>query len=84
MIGQATENITQQTLDLMKTALGTPSEELRKSVTTGTGLVPFDLRGDVIHAHGTVAFEQSDRRFIAGRFDTKNHGRPATIIAPRR
>jgi hypothetical protein len=44
MSGQATENITQQTLDLMKTALGTPSEDLRKTVTTGTNLVPFDLQ----------------------------------------
>lgn len=35
---------TQETLDLMKTAMGTPSESLRKSVTTGTGLVPYDLQ----------------------------------------
>lgn len=37
-------NATQETLDLMKTALSTPSESLRKSITTGTGLVPFDLQ----------------------------------------
>jgi hypothetical protein len=37
-------NVTQETLDLMKTALSTPSDALRKSVTTGTGLVPFDLQ----------------------------------------
>lgn len=33
-----------ETLELMKTALASPSEELRKAVTTGTGLVPFDLQ----------------------------------------
>jgi hypothetical protein len=38
------DNVTQATLDLMKAALQNPSEELRKSVTTGTGLVPFDLQ----------------------------------------
>lgn len=38
------ENVTQATLDLMKAALSSPSEQLRKSITTGTGLVPFDLQ----------------------------------------
>jgi hypothetical protein len=37
-------NVTQETLDLMKSALTTPSDSLRKSVTVGTGLVPFDLQ----------------------------------------
>lgn len=37
-------NVTAETLDLMKIALSTPSESLRKTVTTGTGLVPFDLQ----------------------------------------
>lgn len=35
---------TQATLDLFKSALATPSEELRKTISTGTGLVPFDLQ----------------------------------------
>lgn len=37
-------NVTAETLNLMKQALSTPSESLRKTVTTGTGLVPFDLQ----------------------------------------
>ena len=36
--------VTQATLDLIKAALSTPSEELRKTVSTSTGLVPFDLQ----------------------------------------
>ena len=35
---------TNETLDLLKTALLTPSDELSKSISTGTGLVAFDLQ----------------------------------------
>lgn len=38
------EKITQDTLDLLKGAMANPSDELRKTVSTGTGLVPFDLQ----------------------------------------
>lgn len=40
----AMENVTEATLALMKAALSSPSAMLQKSVTTGTGLVPFDLQ----------------------------------------
>ena len=35
-------------------------------------LVPLDLRGNQVDADVPVALEQSDRRFIAGRFDTED------------
>lgn len=35
---------TVQTLELLKAALGTPSDDLRKSINIATGLVPFDLQ----------------------------------------
>ena len=38
------QNVTDATLKLMKAALASPSEELRKAVTTSTGLVPYDLQ----------------------------------------
>jgi hypothetical protein len=44
MDNAAVMNVTAATLALMKAALQSPSEELRKSITTGTGLVPFDLQ----------------------------------------
>lgn len=37
-------NPTMQTLDLLKAALGSPSAELAKTISTATGLVPFDLQ----------------------------------------
>lgn len=37
-------NTSAQTLELLKAALGTPSDELRKSISTATNLVPFDLQ----------------------------------------
>ncbi len=40
----AIENVTEATLALFKAALSSPSEGLRKAVSTGTGLVPFDLQ----------------------------------------
>jgi len=38
------QNVTAETLELLKKALANPSEELRKTISTGTGLVPFDLQ----------------------------------------
>jgi hypothetical protein len=38
-------NTAEQTLDLVKGALGAPSTEITKSITTGTGLVAYDLQG---------------------------------------
>lgn len=35
----------QQTLDLLKGALGAPSDEIAKTVSTATGLVAYDLQG---------------------------------------
>src|ERR1051325_628655 len=51
-------------------------------------LVPLDLRGDEIDAHAAVALEQRDRGFIAGGFDSENHGhqpltRPPATLSPR-
>jgi hypothetical protein len=37
-------NVTEATLALIKTSLQNPSESLRKTISTGTGLVPFDLQ----------------------------------------
>jgi hypothetical protein len=37
-------NTSAQTLELLKAALGNPSAELAKSISTATGLVPFDLQ----------------------------------------
>ncbi|MEX3628431.1 MAG: hypothetical protein VB138_02025 [Burkholderia sp.] len=38
-------NPTQQTLDLLKGALGAPNDDIVKTVSTGTGLVAYDLQG---------------------------------------
>jgi hypothetical protein len=38
-------NPTQQTLDLLKGALGAPNDDIAKTVSTGTGLVAYDLQG---------------------------------------
>lgn len=37
-------NPTQQTLDLMKGALGAPNDDIAKTISTGTGLVAYDLQ----------------------------------------
>ena len=37
-------NITQQTLDMLKGALGAPNDDLAKTVSTATGLVAYDLQ----------------------------------------
>ena len=37
-------NPTQQTLDLMKGALAAPNDDIAKTISTGTGLVAFDLQ----------------------------------------
>jgi hypothetical protein len=37
-------NTSAQTLELLKAALGNPSAELAKTISTATGLVPFDLQ----------------------------------------
>jgi hypothetical protein len=40
----ALQNVTEATLTLIKAAMASPSEDLRKTVSTGTGLVPYDLQ----------------------------------------
>ena len=37
-------NPTQDTLDLVKGALRTPDDQITKSITTGSGLVAYDLQ----------------------------------------
>lgn len=44
MLNEALMNVTEATMSLMKAAMSSPSEQLRKSITTGTNLVPFDLQ----------------------------------------
>ncbi len=41
---EMTPNVIAATLELMKAALSSPSEELRKTISTATGLVPYDLQ----------------------------------------
>jgi len=43
-VGSIAGATTQETLDLMKGALNTPNDDISKSITTGTGLVAYDLQ----------------------------------------
>jgi hypothetical protein len=43
-MNQATAQITQDTLALMKGALSAPNDDISKTITTGSGLVAFDLQ----------------------------------------
>lgn len=47
-------NLTQDTLQLIKGALGSPSDVLAKTITTGTGLVAYDLQAPAKNLYPVV------------------------------
>lgn len=73
-----------ETLELMKSAQATPSEELAKSITVSTGLVAYDLQAPAIHLYPwgekITPIRASLPRMTSGKGDTATRWKAITAI----
>ena len=73
-----------ETLELMKSAQSTPSEELAKSITVATGLVAYDLQAPAIHLYPwgekITPIRASLPRMSSGKGDTATRWKAITAI----
>ena len=71
---------TQDTLNLVKTALSTPSEDLRKTVSVGTGLVPFDLQAPAKNLYPVATPLRNVIKRVGGGVGTATNWKQITAI----
>ncbi len=73
-------NPTQDTLDLVKGALRTPDDQLVKSITTGTGLVAYDLQAPAKNLYPFVTPIRNALPRIGGGTGTASNWRQVTAL----
>lgn len=74
-------NPTMQTLDLLKAALGSPSAELAKTISTATGLVPFDLQAPAKNLYPVNTPIRNRLPRVGGGMGTATNWKQITAIA---
>ena len=73
-------NPTNGTLDLMKQALGTRSDDLSKSITTGTGLVAYDLQAPAKNLYPVYTPLRNSIPRVGGGVGTATNWRQVSAI----
>jgi len=73
-------NPTQDTLDLVKGALRTPDDRITKSISTGTGLVAFDLQAPAKNLYPVVTPIRNRIPRIGGGTGTATNWRQVTAL----
>src|SRR5437016_9758990 len=73
-------NPTQETLDLVKGALRTPNDRIAKSISTGTGLVAFDLQAPAKNLYPFVTPIRNALPRIGGGTGTATNWRQVTAL----
>lgn len=74
-------NPTAQTLDLLKAALNAPSDALAKTISTGTGLVPFDLQAPAKNLYPVNTPIRNRLPRVGGGMGTATNWKQITAIA---
>jgi len=74
-------NTSAQTLELLKAALGNPSAELAKSITTATGLVPFDLQAPAKNLYPVNTPIRNRLPRVGGGMGTATNWKQITTVA---
>jgi hypothetical protein len=73
-------NPTQDTLDLVKGALRTPDDRITKSISTGTGLVAFDLQAPAKNLYPVVTPIRNGIPRVGGGTGTATNWRQVTAL----
>src|SRR5437016_9354791 len=73
-------NPTQETLDLVKGALRTPNDRIAKSISTGTGLVAFDLQTPAKNLYPVVTPIRNPLPRVGGGTGTASNWRQVTAL----
>ena len=73
-------NPTQDTLDLVKGALRTPDDRITKSITSGTGLVAFDLQAPAKNLYPVVTPIRNSIARVGGGTGTATNWRQVTAL----
>ncbi len=73
-------NPTQETLDLVKGALGMPDQRIAKSITTGSGLVAYDLQAPAKNLYPVVTPIRNAIPRIGGGIGTATNWRQVTAL----
>ncbi len=73
-------NPTQDTLDLVKGALRSPSDQVAKTISTGTGLVTFDLQAPAKNLYPFVTPIRNVIPRVGGGTGTATHWRQVTAL----
>jgi hypothetical protein len=73
-------NPTQDTLDLFKSALSTPDERIAKSISTGTGLVAYDLQAPAKNLYPVVTPIRNALPRVGGGTGTATNWRQVTAL----
>jgi hypothetical protein len=73
-------NPTQDTLDLVKGALRTPDDRITKSISTGTGLVAFDLQAPAKNLYPVVTPIRNSIARVGGGTGTATNWRQVTAL----
>jgi len=74
------DNLTQETLDLIKGSLGTPNDEIRKSISTATGLVAYDLQAPAKNLYPFVTPIRNRMPRVGGGTGTATNWRQVSAI----
>src|SRR5712671_4190954 len=73
-------NPTQDTLDLVKGALRTPDDRITKTITTGTGLVAFDLQAPAKNLYPAVTPIRNSIPRVGGGTGTATNWRQVSAL----
>jgi hypothetical protein len=73
-------NLTQDTLDLVKGALRTPDDQIAKAISTGTGLVAFDLQTPAKNLYPFVTPLRNSVPRVGGGTGTATNWRQVTAL----
>jgi hypothetical protein len=73
-------NPTQDTLDLVKGALRSPSDQIAKTISTGTGLVAFDLQAPAKNLYPFVTPIRNVIPRVGGGTGTATNWRQVTAL----
>src|SRR5438132_3084766 len=73
-------NPTQETLDLLKGALRTPDDRIAKSISSGTGLVAFDLQAPAKNLYPVVTPLRNAIPRVGGGTGTATNWRQVTAL----
>jgi hypothetical protein len=73
-------SVTQETLDLMKTAQASSNDNLAKSITVGTGLVAYDLQGPAKNLYPVITPLRNSIPRVGGGTGTATNWRQISAI----